>query len=121
MENNDFEEQIITQLREGHKTWTDLDQNLEMSSRTLSKYLMKLIKKGIIEKYGAVESDKIIDYYNLVIKKESEIVLSVPSIFEKPDFFYPVTKDLDIEQGMIEWFHYSLKVVMHLARKNIRC
>ena len=117
MKLNPKEKEIITQLTKGRKTWTKLYHSVKMARETLSLKLMKLMEEGIIEKYGVVEFGKIVDYYDLVKKKESEIVLKVPRIFEKPDFFYPITKDLDIEQSMVEWFHYSLKVVMHLARK----
>ena len=117
MKHDLFEEQIITQLSNGRKTWTKLDQTVKMSTKTLNQKLIKLMEEGTIERYGVVEFGKIVNYYDLAKKKESEIVLKVSRIFEKPDLSYPITKDLDIEQSMVEWFHYSLKVVMHLARK----
>ena len=119
MKLNPKEKEIITQLTTGRKTWTGLFQSVRMGKETLFLKLMKLMEEGIIEKYGVVEFGKIIDYYDLVKKKEPAIALKVPRMFEKGDFIFPLTlkEDLDVEQSLVQWFHHSLKVVMHFARK----
>ena len=119
MKRNPKEKEIITQLSNGRKKWTELLQNVKMSKETFYLKLMKLMEEGTIEKYGTVEFGKIVDYYDLVKKKEPEITLKVPRMFEKGDFFFPIIikENLDMEQSLVEWFHHSLKVVMHFARK----
>jgi len=121
MEQNPKEKEIITQLDIGRKTWTELEQNLTMSSKTLYKTLMKLMEKGTVIKYGTVEFEKIVDYYDLAKKRKPTIALKVPRMFEKSEFFsFPVIKnDLDVEQSLVQWFCHSLKVIMHFARKTL--
>lgn len=90
MEQNPKKKEIIAQLRRGRKTWTELMQNVKMSSKTLYQNLIRLIDDGIVVKYGVVESRKIVDYYDLVKKKEPVIAVKVPRMFEKGDFFFSI-------------------------------
>jgi DNA-binding HxlR family transcriptional regulator len=58
MDQNPNEKEIIAQLNSGRKTWTELQQNVKMSSRTLSKSLKKLMDDGLVVNHGTVESKK---------------------------------------------------------------
>ena len=120
MEQNTKEKQIIAQLNNGRKTWTQLTLNVKMSRETLSRTLKSLMVQGTVIKYGTVEFGKIVDYYDLAKKKEPAIALKVLTIFEKEDYLiFPIKtlKDLGIEQSLVQWFHHSFKVLMHFARK----
>ena len=119
MKSDPKEKEIITLLSNGRKTWTGLLQKSKMSKETLFLKLMKLMEKGRIIKYGAVEFGKIIDYYDLAKKKESAIVTKVPAIFEKRDFHgWPVIKkDLDLEQTLTLELRRDFVQLMHFARK----
>jgi len=120
MEQNPKEKEILTELNTGHKTWTELEQNLKMSTRTLNEKLMRLMEKRKVVKYGTVEFGKIVNYYDLAKKKEPKIALKVPRMFEKGDSFISpimIKENLDSEQALIEWFYRSLKVLMHFTRK----
>ena len=80
---------------------------------------------GIVVKIGILEFGKIVDYYDIAEKKEPEVALNVPKIFEKDNYFiFPlkVIDDLGVEQSLVQWFHHSLKVLMHFSRKilNVR-
>jgi len=116
MKRNPKEKEIITQLSNGRKTWTELRQNVEMSRETLSLKLKKLMQEETVEKYGVVEVGKIVDYYDLVQKKEPEIFVKVPRMFENGEFI-KTRENLDIEQILVVYFHHSLRVLMHFARK----
>jgi DNA-binding transcriptional ArsR family regulator len=120
MDQNPNEKEIIAQLNSGRKTWTELQQNVKMSSRTLSKSLKKLMDDGLVVNHGTVESKKIIKYYDLAKRKEPSVVLEVARLFEKEDLFpFPIKilEELGVEQSLVQWLHHSLKVLMHFSRK----
>ena len=54
MISNSFEEQIITQLSYGRKTWTEIEQTVKMSSKTLGRKLIKLMEEGTIERLSLI-------------------------------------------------------------------
>jgi len=121
MEQNPKEKEILAELRKSRKTWKQLEQNLKMSKKTLYLRLMKLMSDRIVEKYGLVEYGKIVDYYDLVKRKDAPIVVNVPKMFEKGDDFFPIRikKDLDVTQSLVYDFYHYFAWLMHLARKTL--
>ena len=120
MEKNIKEKEIITQLRSNRKTWTELEENVKMSTKTLNKTLMKLMDEGKVIKYGTVEFGKIVNYYDLVKKKESAIVNKVPAMFEKKMHFSGlpmIKKELDLEQMLTKGLYGDFRQLMRFARK----
>ena len=120
MKKNTKEKEIIAQLSAGRQTWTELEQRLAMSTRTLSKALVRLMEEGKVCKYGIVEFGKIMDYYDVAKREEPKIALKVPKMFEKStSLVFPLRlkENLDIEQALIEWFYQSLKTLMQFTRK----
>jgi len=74
-----------------------INANLDMSGKTLYQNLMRLMN-DIVIKCGVVENEKIVDYYDLAKKKEPSIVVRVPGIFKKGDFFFPIKIKKDLEK-----------------------
>lgn len=116
-----MEKEIVSQLKRGCKTWTELEQNLKMSSRTLWKKLVALMEKGIVVKYGVVEHRKIVDYYSLRVQRQPEIVYKIPRMFEKGDWIFQVKikDDLDMEQDLVWGINRHIVNLMHFARKTL--